>query len=356
MPRRPVAAPSRSPIKTVVLFQGGGPLGAFGCGAWQALAPWLAASGHELIAVAGASIGALNACTVATAFHSADHGRSQLQQLWEERIAMPSFPFLGLPLGDSLTAQQLRATNGLLTGLLWGNRGLFHPEFANWNVLGALRRRERPLYRPLALQQLFETLVGSEGYRSRPGEGPMLAVAATDVASGRLRLFCSDDEAVQVPALTASAAMPLMFPSVEMDGRLYWDGEVSREPALQLLWERLCANGRVQADEPVQLVTIEQFAPAPAELPLSSIAMLDRTLHLLMFDKLAPQPLLASRFQPWLRIMRPSLPEDGIGGQFDYSPERVARLMAQGVQQARQALAGQVQDPRQPTAGEALPA
>src|SRR5215203_5228969 len=50
-------------MKTVVVFQGGGALGAFGAGAWQALADEI--DSEQLVAVAGASIGAINAAVVA---------------------------------------------------------------------------------------------------------------------------------------------------------------------------------------------------------------------------------------------------------------------------------------------------
>ena len=47
--------------KIVLLLQGGGALGAVQCGVWKALCPFIHENGHELVAVAGASIGAINA-------------------------------------------------------------------------------------------------------------------------------------------------------------------------------------------------------------------------------------------------------------------------------------------------------
>jgi NTE family protein len=76
-------------VKTLVVFQGGGPLGAFGCGAWQAVAAWLRQAGHELVGVAGASIGALNAAVVACHADSDDLGAAALARLWRDRIAQP---------------------------------------------------------------------------------------------------------------------------------------------------------------------------------------------------------------------------------------------------------------------------
>lgn len=67
--------------KIIVQLQGGAALGAFQAGAWQALAPFVQREGHELVAVAGASIGALNGALIARHFRAHDGGREELLAL-----------------------------------------------------------------------------------------------------------------------------------------------------------------------------------------------------------------------------------------------------------------------------------
>ena len=56
--------------KRILIFQGGGALGAYECGAYQALAPHL----DNLAVVAGTSIGAINSSLIASHYQTADHG------------------------------------------------------------------------------------------------------------------------------------------------------------------------------------------------------------------------------------------------------------------------------------------
>jgi NTE family protein len=98
-------------MKTVIVFQGGGALGAFASGAWQSLAPWLRARDARLIALAGASIGAINAAVIAHRLHEPDLGAGHLASLWQDELATPSFPFFGWPLGEHEWARMLRSWN-----------------------------------------------------------------------------------------------------------------------------------------------------------------------------------------------------------------------------------------------------
>ena len=114
-------------MKTVVAFQGGGALGAFGCGAWSRLAPWLQERVDVVVALAGGSIGAINAAVVAHHLDEPDWGVGALEQLWREDIATPSCPFFGWSPIDSDWGRWLRSWNGFMSGVLVGNRGLYVP-------------------------------------------------------------------------------------------------------------------------------------------------------------------------------------------------------------------------------------
>ncbi|MGE0807374.1 MAG: patatin-like phospholipase family protein, partial [Burkholderiaceae bacterium] len=91
----------------------------------------------------------------------------------------------------------------------------------------------------------------------RAGGGPRLAIAATHVNSGRLKVFGS--ESLNVEVLLASACLPTLHHAVVIDGEPYWDGGYSANPALMpLLADRRCA-----ADTLLVLLAPRRYAHTP---------------------------------------------------------------------------------------------
>jgi NTE family protein len=314
-------------MKTAVVFQGGGALGAFGAGAWSCIGPWLWSRGHVLVALAGASIGAFNAAVVAasgSASHDADAG--VLERCWREAIATPSWPFLGWPWGAGPLAQAQRSWNGLLTGLLLGNRGLYAAQPQHWGPWAEPARLRLAPYQPGPMRALLER----HGLRERGAPGrPLLAVAATHLASGELRLLHSDEREIRPEHVLASAAIPGLFAPVDVDGEPHWDGDFVRSSPIAPLARVLRASGRVAPGEPLQLVTVEQYARPAARLPATTREIAFRAVSLLQDGKLADEapPPAGVRL---LRVQRPPLPDDAVSGEFDYSPARIEALIAQG--------------------------
>jgi predicted acylesterase/phospholipase RssA len=321
-------------MKTLVVFQGGGALGAFGCGAWMSVAPWLRARGDRVIALAGTSIGAINAAVLARHLDRTDAGVQALLHLWRNTIATPSFPFFGLAVGTSGHAARVRAWNGLLTGLLCGTRGLYRPQPLHWLPWASLRRLEFPLYDRDATWQLLEREVGR--YASLAASQPLLAAGAVDIQTGALRIFDSDEAPLGPPQLAASSATPLLFEAVALDGQRYWDGDMTRDSLLPPLLQRLSATQRVREGEALQLVSIEPFPRPLAELPMSGLELSWRLRDLFQVDKLTPPALPGVK--RWIRVTRSPLPQDGISSELDYSPARLEALITQGQDAARAAL------------------
>lgn len=326
-------------MKTILVFQGGGALGAFAAGAWQALAESSATAPGTLTAVAGSSIGALNAAVVAHHLRDPDRGAQAMSELWLGSLATPSLPFFGpWPVPVAPSGALANHWNGLLTGLLVGNRGLSLAAWAGWQPAAGLWRLQQPLHDRRSMHALLQREFPS--YSSEPDTSqPMLAAVSVDVMAGTLRLFDSDAQAITPVELAASSALPLLFDPVEIDGRLYWDGDVSRDSPLPLLLDTLQARGRLAADEAVLLITVEPMARALAARPQSSAEIAYRALTLLQVDKLSLPIGDASRAITHCRIQREPWPEDGVSGQMDFSPERLVRLMVQGRSAAEAALA-----------------
>jgi NTE family protein len=71
--------------------------------------------------------------------------------------------------------------------------------------------------------------------RSAPRAGPKLFVSATNVRTGKIKVFRGKE--ITPDAILASACLPTVFQTVEIDGEAYWDGGYSGNPALFPLYE-----------------------------------------------------------------------------------------------------------------------
>jgi NTE family protein len=162
-------------------------------------------------------------------------------------------------------------------------------------------------------------------------------VPAVDIAGGGLRLFDNADAPLGALHFAASSAIPLLFEPVELDGRLYWDGDMVRDSALPPFLDRLRERGRLGTGGRrgrTLLVTIEQMCRARPVLPESDLEIAFRAIELLLHGKMRHHGADLEGIDHVLHIERAPLPHDAVSGQFDYSPERIAELRAQGREQA----------------------
>lgn len=235
--------------KIIVQLQGGAALGAFQAGAWQALAPFVRRDGHQLVAVAGASIGALNAAMIARHAHAYDGGRAELLSLWRRDLATAPLPFFALP------GEYWRAWNGLLTGLLMGNRGIHSPLYMNWNPFGEMARSIAPLYENRNAEVTVGRRIGEYA-----GASPRLIIGASDVKSGDLALFDSARQPITGRHIRASTAIPNLVSPIEIDGRYYWDGDLRGNSLLDDVLP-LLREQTVDEDEEWLVVAVDMFSP-----------------------------------------------------------------------------------------------
>jgi NTE family protein len=194
-------------------LQGGGSHGAF---TWGVLDRLLEDERIKIEGISGASAGAMNA--VALAHGYATGGRSGARQ------ALKSF-------WDSVAA---RAPFACLSD----TPPTLIPEGADMNpapsvkTLVSLARFFSPYQlNPLDINPLREILAGQIDFERLRTDGKIkLYIAATQVQSGRLRLFRNDE--LTLDALLASACLPTLHRAIEIDGEAYWDGGLSANPPL----------------------------------------------------------------------------------------------------------------------------
>jgi NTE family protein len=320
-------------MDVVVWFGGGGSLGGFDAGVWAALAPRLRAHGARVVALGGASIGALNAAFLARHAADDDHGATVLESIWRGELATPSFAFNGALewAGD----RDSRSWNGLLTGLLLGNRRLYRAAPMHWNALHGLERRRHPLMDRDGEWRWLAARLGS--IPRRDDSTPLLCAAAVDVLAGEIALFDNASAPLGIEALAASSAIPLLFDPVEIDGRLHWDGEMTRETALPAFLRRARERGAMRDPARTVLVAVDHMSRALPRVPESGAEIADRAIELLLHGKTRIDGAALQGVGHVVRIEREPMPHDGISGQFDYSPERIGELLAQGAEQAARA-------------------
>jgi NTE family protein len=221
LPPRPAAYDK----KVGLVLQGGGALGSYQAGVYEALVR----SEYLPDWVAGISIGAINAAIIAG--NPAERCVEHLHAFWDE-ITAPTKLWPTPPDGP-LAAWQQNAS--ALSSVLFGQPGFFAPRgpqdfFAPGNLLS--------YYDTGALRSTLERLVDFDRINHKGGnhEGGMrLSVGAVNVRTGYFAYFDSAKIKIRPEHVMASGALPPGFPPVEIDGELYWDGGLFSNTPLQYM-------------------------------------------------------------------------------------------------------------------------
>jgi NTE family protein len=213
---------NRADGQVVLVLQGGGALGAYQAGVYQALYE----AGIEPDWIVGTSIGAINASLIAgneparrldalREFWS----RVECHQLWNR---LPGWS--GVP--DTLSYWSI---------LLGGVSGFFRPNpAAFWGAHVPLGVDQAGFYSTAPLRETLTELVDfSLVNRCRP----RLTVGAAHVRTSMMRYFDSRDQPISVDHILASGALPPAFPAVRIDGELYWDGGIMSNTPTEVIFE-----------------------------------------------------------------------------------------------------------------------
>jgi NTE family protein len=250
-----MSQPDPNRPRVVLAIQGGGAHGAF---AWGAL-DRLIEDGLTFAAVTGVSSGAMIAAMAVQGFvHNGPAGaRAEMGKLWERVAAAHIFG----PVNSTLD-------------WMWGwDKGFeLGSELAWQGLTNALRLFNPNMLNPFGqnpLEPLLEDMLDLDAIRDPAA--PKLFVAATDVESGRAKIF--DNAAMSVDVLLASSCIPMMFPAVNIGGRHYWDGGYSCNPAL----------APVLSPKPDTLVLIRAQPRARKGVPSSTADIVHR-LHEIAFQ------------------------------------------------------------------------
>jgi NTE family protein len=215
--------------QTVLLLQGGGALGSYQAGVYQALAE---ANLHPDW-VAGISIGAVNAALIAG--NPPEKRVERLREFWEaistSPLGIPYFASIAIPDdGARSVVNQARA----LGILLFGAPDFFTPRFPPpmpWDV----KRADAVSYYDVApLKATLERLVDFD--RLNAGD-TRLSVEAVNVRTGNYTYFDTTTHRITPAHIIASGSLPPGFPATEIDGEYFWDGGIVSNTPLEWVLE-----------------------------------------------------------------------------------------------------------------------
>nr|WP_261405650.1 patatin-like phospholipase family protein [Chenggangzhangella methanolivorans] len=208
-----------------LVLQGGGALGAYQAGVFQALKE----AGVEANWLSGVSIGAINATIIAG--NKPGDQLDRLRDFWETVSARKVWHFN--PEGDFF--RRLRNQMSSMMTMNSGLPGFFKPRDMNpWlNLPGA--DGATSFYDTGELEHTLDRLVDwrivNDGERR-------LSVGAVNVRTGNFRYFDSAIEVIGPKHVMASGALPPAFPSIQIENEFYWDGGIVSNTPLQYLLEQ----------------------------------------------------------------------------------------------------------------------
>ena len=210
---------ARPPFDCIaLLLQGGGALGAYQGGVYEALAErdlhpdW----------VAGISIGAINAALIAG--NAPDDRVQSLRTFWEA-VTEPDQPFGPVDFAVEWAwanpfagwAAPLSATRALVAGA----PGFFTPRLPPPFLQSPGGPAATSFYDTEPLRRTLEQLVDFDRINAAEMR---LSVGAVGVRSGNFTYFDNRAHPISLKHIMASGALPPGFAAVEIDGEPYWDG------------------------------------------------------------------------------------------------------------------------------------
>ncbi len=213
---------ARNNGQVVLVLQGGGALGAYQGGVYQALHE----AGVEPDWIIGTSIGAINASIITG--NKPEDRLNRLKEFWRR---MERSDFWGVFPAWTGVADALSSWSTLVNGI---------PGFFEVNpqaFLGAhvpLGADHAGYYSTEPLRKTLEELVDFSLINRKQ---PRLTVGAAHVRTSMMHYFDTREMELTPSHIMASGALPPAFPAVRIDGELYWDGGILSNTPTERIFE-----------------------------------------------------------------------------------------------------------------------
>lgn len=233
-----------------LVLQGGGALGAYQAGVYQALHE----AGLEPDWVAGVSIGAVNSAIIAG--NKPEDRLAKLQRFWLDITARD--PYTNWPEGDA--ARVTRNMLSAMHGIFFGQPGFFRPVPFSGFLAPRGSRSATSFYDTAPLRQTLHKLVDFDLINS----GAMrFAVGAVEVTSANFEYFDNKVTEIRPEHIMASGALPPGLPMVRIDHHYYWDGGLVSNTPLQHLLDNFGTHNMLV----FQVDLFSAVGPLPRDMP-----------------------------------------------------------------------------------------
>src|SRR3982074_416105 len=248
-------APATTPAKAqrVLVLQGGGALGSYQAGAYQALCHF----DFEPEWIVGISIGAINPAIIAG--NDPDKRVDRLKEFWE----MVSSPVSWSPVTKGDRARSLFNETSAALIATFGVPGFFTPRLPPAPLWPPGSPQSLSYYDTAPLKKTLERLVDFDLINDGKTR---LSIGAVSVTSGNLRYFDNFEfkklgKKIGPEHVMASGALPPGFPSIVIEGEHFWDGGVASNTPLAFLPEE-------ESKRDLLIFQVDLFS-ARGQLPMS---------------------------------------------------------------------------------------
>ena len=259
----------------ILVLQGGGALGSYQAGVFEALTQ----HHGEPTWVAGISIGAINAALIAG--NPPEQRVSRLREFWETVSSSGHTPLRMAP-ASAAVRQALNEVSAAQV-MLFGVPGFFKPRFPPAPLQPAGTLEAISYYDTTPLKETLERLVDFD----RLNSGALrLSVGTVNVRTGNFQYFDSNHQRLDARHIMASGALPPGFAPVEIDGEHYWDGGLVSNTPLQYVLdqpgsaERLVFQVDLFAARGDMPATLAEVTEREKEIRFSSRTRMNTTVEL----------------------------------------------------------------------------
>jgi NTE family protein len=211
--------------RIALVLQGGGALGAYQAGVYEALQE----TGMLPDWISGVSIGAINAAIIAG--NPPERRVERLRAFWERVTSRRVWNYT--PDGDIF--RKIRNAHSAWLTTTLGQPGFFSPRRTNPWLAPAGARDAVSFYDTAPLRETLAELIDFDLLNDR---SVTVSVGAVNVGTGNFVYFDNRDEPLELDHVMASAALPPSFQMVQIGTDQYWDGGIVSNTPLQHLLEQ----------------------------------------------------------------------------------------------------------------------
>ncbi|MDE1830681.1 MAG: patatin-like phospholipase family protein [Thaumarchaeota archaeon] len=268
-------------FETVLVFQGGGSLGAYECGVYKALHR----HGIKFDIVAGTSIGAVNASIITGS--KTDEPAKALEEFWLDIAEGVTPPGL---------SDEIRPYFAAINSAIFGNPKVFFPKWFYPSADYFMPYFWQYLYDITPLQITLNQYVDFQKI-GRP-ESPRLIVTSTDIQNAKPSVFDSKYDKIEAGHILASAGYPFYGISWTVkSGKYLWDGTLlSNTPLREVI------NASPKHDKKVYVVDL--FPKTHPEIPNNMLEVWHRARDIIYTDKSEHSVRMSKIVTRYLKLIR----------------------------------------------------